>query len=443
MSPERARRPIVYLGPSLPRREAAAILPACDLRRPVRRGDLYREREAGGSVFVLIDGVFFQELAVPPREIVDVIEDGALLIGAASLGALRAAECWPAGMRGVGSIYRLFRRGSLGSDDEVAVVFDPEHGDRPLSVALINIRYALSRAVRAGRLERDEAERLTEAATSLYYAERTWPAVLAATGGHPRDLRAYLEALDLKRLDATRALRRLAGWLAEEPALGCRPRRGRGPLGDPERDRERGHDALAGARPEEVRLALARWLLVSGRCHRYLAAVGLASSGRPMEERLRDKAVAASVLAGAEPAGRDAGGPEPARLRAAALRLVLFDLWREATADEGELAERIWAELEIEGELDAELFRWRAIREAAARARELDLAADATARHLAEREIAGEHGYDTWEELRRAAGDGPYPWAAFADYRAELALARALRDRLFNPERGPWAPGAS
>jgi len=68
---------------------------------------------------VIIDGVFHQEPAVPPREILDVLEDGAVIVGASSMGALRAAECWPAGMRGVGTIYRLYRRGALKSDDEV------------------------------------------------------------------------------------------------------------------------------------------------------------------------------------------------------------------------------------------------------------------------------------------------------------------------------------
>jgi hypothetical protein len=108
----------------------------------------------GGSVFVIIDGVFHQEPAVPPREILDVLEDGALIVGASSMGALRAAECWPAGMRGVGTIYRLYRRGALGSDDEVILIYSSDgSGYQSRSVPLINVRYALSRAFRKGRID--------------------------------------------------------------------------------------------------------------------------------------------------------------------------------------------------------------------------------------------------------------------------------------------------
>src|SRR6202171_1396192 len=103
--------PIVYLGPSLPSSDAEVALPGCDLRAPIRRGDLYRDRLGGGSVFVIIDGVFHQEPAVPLREILDVLKDGAMIVGASSMGALRAAECWPAGMRGWGPISRLHTRG--------------------------------------------------------------------------------------------------------------------------------------------------------------------------------------------------------------------------------------------------------------------------------------------------------------------------------------------
>jgi hypothetical protein len=97
--------PIVYVGPTLSVEAVQRAYPGCIIRPPIRRGDLYRDRMLRGAVFLILDGVFFQDEAISPREILDVIADGAMVVGASSMGALRAAECWPMGMRGVGSIY--------------------------------------------------------------------------------------------------------------------------------------------------------------------------------------------------------------------------------------------------------------------------------------------------------------------------------------------------
>jgi len=51
---------------------------------------------------------------------------GIHVFGAASIGALRAAELDVFGMRGIGDIYEAFRDGLLEDDDEVAVLHGPE-----------------------------------------------------------------------------------------------------------------------------------------------------------------------------------------------------------------------------------------------------------------------------------------------------------------------------
>jgi hypothetical protein len=56
-------RPVVFLGPSLPRPVAEAILEA-DYRPPVRRGDLDDVGQA--RTVLLIDGEFRQSLSVSP-----------------------------------------------------------------------------------------------------------------------------------------------------------------------------------------------------------------------------------------------------------------------------------------------------------------------------------------------------------------------------------------
>ena len=199
------------------------LLPGCVHLGPIRRGELYRDRVLGYSAFVIIDRVFFQDRAVSPREVLDVLGDGAWVAGAASMGALRAAECWPAGMVGVGSIFRLFRRGSLKSDDEVAVAFDPGNTEGAATVALVNVRHALHRALRARRLTPEAAGRIFAAAQATHYGDRTWPHILRRAGCDPRSIE-LVEGHDLKRLDAQRVLRRVACLQRQAPEAFFRPR---------------------------------------------------------------------------------------------------------------------------------------------------------------------------------------------------------------------------
>ncbi len=433
--------PIVYLGPSLPRSDAEAALPGCDLRAPIRRGDLYRDRLGGGSVFVIIDGVFHQEPAVPPREILDVLEDGALIVGASSMGALRAAECWPAGMRGVGTIYRLYRRGALGSDDEVILIYSSDgSGYQSRSVPLINVRYALSRAFRKGRIDLPAAERVVASAQRLYFSERCWPVILSNAGVLDPDgeLQTLVSSLDLKREDAARCLRTVARWLADAPVLAERPRRLSMAFIPSEVRRQRDYDALAGLDREEVKRDLSRWQLISGRYSRHLLRIAAVDPEVGLAERLKKKCALAPLLAELahrrhSESGSNGNAESRANVRTAALALVLLESWKALAVDQQAFAEALWAELSASGELDAEIFRWRAVRDAARVARGRGLSTQARDQFLAESEIAHAHGFHSWQDLQQASTLAPYPWSDFVAYRDELALAKRLRQELFNP----------
>src|SRR4051794_9892251 len=102
--PPPAPKPIVYLGPSLPLRLAEEVLRA-DYRPPVKRSDLPHRFD---GVVIIIDGEFGQSLAVSPNEILRLLDSGTRVIGAASMGALRAAELWPCGMEGYGWIFEAY-----------------------------------------------------------------------------------------------------------------------------------------------------------------------------------------------------------------------------------------------------------------------------------------------------------------------------------------------
>lgn len=198
---------IVFLGPSCDRATAREILPDAEFRLPASRGDIARAAADGASVVVLIDGVFLQDCAVGHREVLGVLRSGVTVIGASSMGALRAAELDALGMVGVGEVYRRYRAGEIESDDEVALVYDPESG-YALSEPLVNIRATLEAAVRDGVLGPADAAAVLGAAQDLYFPERTWPAVLrrAAVADGVREALARHPRVDLKRADAIAAL---------------------------------------------------------------------------------------------------------------------------------------------------------------------------------------------------------------------------------------------
>jgi len=209
---------VIFLGPSLDRAEAQRLLEA-DYRPPAARGDLTRAAEQGARIIGLIDGVFFQESAVGHREILEALRRGARVVGASSMGALRAAELHTLGMEGVGRIFRCYRDGEITSDDEVALVFDPEY-HHPLSEPLVNIRWAATRAAREGIITPDEGDRIVDVARSLYFTDRTYPANVRQAALSEEAARRFLAFAaapeqDLKRQDAVEALRRIREIAAE------------------------------------------------------------------------------------------------------------------------------------------------------------------------------------------------------------------------------------
>src|SRR5512133_1832377 len=165
-------RIIVFLGPSLEREAAEKILPA-EYLPPAKRGDLLRAAQDGAEIIGLVDGVFHQESAVAHREILAAVKKGVRVVGASSMGALRAAEMDTLGMTGIGEVYRMYKSGELISDDEVALVFDPETGIS-LSEPLVNIRFTLREAERQGIISAQDHAALFAAAQSVFYPQRTY-----------------------------------------------------------------------------------------------------------------------------------------------------------------------------------------------------------------------------------------------------------------------------
>jgi hypothetical protein len=209
--------PLVFLGPTLPRAEATALLPAC-IRPPARRGDIYRALAEGFTTIVLIDGEFHGAPSVWQREIADALAEGAAVHGASSMGAIRAAELHTFGMIGHGRIFEWYREGVIDADDEVALAYGPpELGYPALSEPLVNIRATLQ-AAPPEVITPEEREQLIEFMKGLYFPERSFAALIdrrpvAEWAAERRQRLAQFvrqRRIDQKRVDAVLALTALA-----------------------------------------------------------------------------------------------------------------------------------------------------------------------------------------------------------------------------------------
>ncbi|MFD3556864.1 TfuA-like protein [Streptomyces goshikiensis] len=167
----------VFVGPTLPRSDLA--VPGVRARPPVRHGDLFDTSIRAGDTAAIIDGVYHQAPALRHKEILAAIGRGVRVIGAASIGALRAAELAPYGMLGIGSIYTAYVRGDIEGDDEVAVGQAPDGAWDALTWPLVNVRHVLALAEAAGVIDTERAITLLAALRAIYYPHRTWAAARA------------------------------------------------------------------------------------------------------------------------------------------------------------------------------------------------------------------------------------------------------------------------
>jgi hypothetical protein len=204
---------IVFVGPTLPSAEAQRLLPGAAIAPPVSVGEVFSLLGTRGlRRLAIIDGYFERMAAVWHKELLLALERGIEVWGASSMGALRAAELAPFGMRGVGAIYRAFARGAYIADDEVAVAHLPaEAGYRAVSDALVNLRAGIAACP---GLTAPVRAKLVELARGRFYRERTLAQLVAdaRAAGLPQRQVAALAAFpvpDRKAADARLLLRTL------------------------------------------------------------------------------------------------------------------------------------------------------------------------------------------------------------------------------------------
>lgn len=219
---------VIFLGPSLARARAERELNAV-YRPPVAQGDVTRALALRPRAIGIIDGYFECVPAVWHKEILHALSQGVAVFGAASMGALRAAELHPFGMTGVGAVFEAYRDGRLEDDDEVAVTHGPaELGYPVLSEAMVNIRRTLADAAADRCITPGTAVRLEALAKAMPYRERTYGRLLAdaaETGEDPAELARLTSWLptgrcDQKADDARRMLQTMRRWLHQDSRVG-------------------------------------------------------------------------------------------------------------------------------------------------------------------------------------------------------------------------------
>jgi TfuA protein len=209
------RKPIIFLGPSMSNEKAKAIFNA-DYKPPAKKGDLLRLGLSSDiSVVGLVDGMFLQDYPPTPIEVYQLVaKKNVMVVGAASLGALRAVELERFGMIGIGKIFDLYRKGKVTADDEVAVTFE-EGSYRLQSEAMIDIRFNLFLAEKRGIVDKHARKILTRVAKKFYFPLRNYNEILDYSVENSPEyssqfelFRSYIASnrISLKELDAIKLI---------------------------------------------------------------------------------------------------------------------------------------------------------------------------------------------------------------------------------------------
>lgn len=173
-----SNRPVVFLGPTLQLDKARRIVDA-DFQPPAAQGDVYRVARKKPPAILLIDGTFLSSPTVWHKEILYALSENIPVLGAASLGALRAAELSAFGMIGVGKVFEDYYGAALRADDLVAVQFSPkELGYLPLTDAAVDIAATLERALAEGIIGHNMLHSIWQLVEGTHFSQRQWASLL-------------------------------------------------------------------------------------------------------------------------------------------------------------------------------------------------------------------------------------------------------------------------
>ena len=206
----------IFIGPTLPKATVQKLVPNALIFSPAQQGDVdFVVRQLGATVVAIVDGVHRQRLPIWHCELMGALQGGARILGAASMGALRAVETEPWGAEPVGEVASWYKKGLIDSDDEVCLSHeDATSGYRALSVPLVNVRATLISC----NLPTARKREILLAAKSLFYPERSWQKIFQLCEIRGAELLEITSnQLDVKAADALH-LCHLLGSLPPRPS---------------------------------------------------------------------------------------------------------------------------------------------------------------------------------------------------------------------------------
>jgi hypothetical protein len=165
-------RTVIFTGPSLSPEIAQNIMPDAWIHAPAKCGDILKVIRVNPQRIAIIDGYFEQSASLWHKEILFALSLGIEVYGASSMGALRALELEPYGMKGVGKIFELLKKTQSPDDDEVCLAHteDFSHQTPPMC----NIRATLDKAVSQKQLTEKNKKKYVEKIKALPYYERSF-----------------------------------------------------------------------------------------------------------------------------------------------------------------------------------------------------------------------------------------------------------------------------
>lgn len=187
------------------------------IQPPAQDGDITAVLDKEPQVLVLLDGYYFDGCdnlvpVVKPQELLSALDAGAQIIGAASMGAIYAAELNQYGIVGVGQVFEWFRDGILQGNDELIILHLPqEFGYQAITVAVAEVRYALQHLVGDRMISSTDAQFLIQAIKAQPFTERSLDVILQLARSILAEttselLRLALTSNSVKQSDAKLAL---------------------------------------------------------------------------------------------------------------------------------------------------------------------------------------------------------------------------------------------
>ena len=165
---------VVFVGPSLLIQEVGQRLPQAKILPPAQKGSVFSLIGKGVEKVVIVDGLFYACASIWHREILAAMDAGIAIYGAASIGALRAAELHSYGMQGIGWIFNQYLEGAIDGDDEVSLLHHGADFDYAnLSIPLVNLRFALQQALDDGSIAQEEAKTIVREVKAQPFYDRT------------------------------------------------------------------------------------------------------------------------------------------------------------------------------------------------------------------------------------------------------------------------------